>query len=351
MDRSLVEREGLEFFGIPSGRLRRYFSLKTIPDLFRVLGGFFAARSILKKLRPALLFSKGGFVSVPPCAAAASLGIPVYAHESDVSPGLATRINLRFVRSTGGRIFTAYARTAAFLPPACRSLCTVSGNPVRPGFRGADPAAGRAFLGLEGGERILLVLGASQGSLELNALVRKALPELTKYYTVVHQTGPGNEGAEPSGKYRPYAYFREEMPQVLAAAELVLSRAGAGTVWENAALGKPMILLPLRGSGTRGDQVENAEFFEKAGAAAVLRPRPVPGEGGGGGTPEDLAALVGELAENPAKLAALSAAAARIGQTDGAAIIAGAVEEALSGKLPENGFPEASRGGGSRRAP
>ncbi|MDR2136401.1 MAG: undecaprenyldiphospho-muramoylpentapeptide beta-N-acetylglucosaminyltransferase [Treponema sp.] len=325
MDRAIVEAAGIEFYGIPAGRLRRYVSLKTFPDLFRVLAGFFAARSILKKLRPALLFSKGGFVSVPPCAAAASLGIPVSTHESDVSPGLATRINLRFVRRTGGRIFTAYAETAAFLPPACRTLVTVSGNPVRPGFRGAEAAAGRAFLGLGEGDRILLVLGASQGSLELNALVRDALPELVKYYTVVHQTGPGNEGAAPGDKYRPYAYFKEEMPQVLAAADLVLSRAGAGTVWENAALGKPMILLPLRGSGTRGDQVENAEFFEKAGAALVLRPASAGGAG-------DLAALVRALAGDPGKTAAMAAAAARIARLDGAALIAGALEDALSAR-------------------
>ncbi|MDR2377093.1 MAG: UDP-N-acetylglucosamine--N-acetylmuramyl-(pentapeptide) pyrophosphoryl-undecaprenol N-acetylglucosamine transferase [Treponema sp.] len=342
MDKALVEAGGIEFYGVPAGRLRRYFSFKTVPDLFRVLGGFFVARSVLKKLRPALLFSKGGFVSVPPCAAAASLGIPVYAHESDVSPGLATRINLRFVRRTGGRLFTAYESTAAFLPPACRPLLTVSGNPVRPAFRAADAAAGRAFLGLAEGERILLVLGASQGSLELNALVREALPELTRYYTVVHQTGPGNEGAEYAPRYRPYAYFKEEMPQVLAAADLVLSRAGAGTVWENATLGKPMILLPLRGSGTRGDQVENAEFFERAGAALVLRSRPVSAEKLSAGkvsgeklsgaklSAEDLVALIRDIAEDPEKTAAMSAAAARIARIDGAARIAGVLEDAVS---------------------
>ncbi|MDR0669339.1 MAG: UDP-N-acetylglucosamine--N-acetylmuramyl-(pentapeptide) pyrophosphoryl-undecaprenol N-acetylglucosamine transferase [Treponema sp.] len=333
MDRAVVEAAGIEFYGIPAGRLRRYFSFKTVPDLFRVLGGFFTARSVLKRLRPALLFSKGGFVSVPPCAAAAWLKIPVYTHESDLSPGLATRINLRFVRRTGGRMFTAYAVTAAFLPPACRSLVTVSGNPVRPGFRSANPvaeaAAGRAFLGLGEGERILLVLGASQGSVELNTLVREALPELTKYYVVVHQTGPGNEGAEPSGRYRPYAYFREEMPQVLAAADLVLSRAGAGTVWENATCGKPMILLPLRGSGTRGDQVENAEFFERTGAALVLRSRSVSMGNPGSVTADDLAALVRDLAENPEQAAALAAAAARVALIDGAALIAHALDEAV----------------------
>jgi UDP-N-acetylglucosamine--N-acetylmuramyl-(pentapeptide) pyrophosphoryl-undecaprenol N-acetylglucosamine transferase len=347
MDRSLVEGEGLEFFGIPSGRLRRYISLKTIPDLFRVLGGFFAARSILKKLRPVLLFSKGGFVSVPPCAAAASLGIPVYTHESDFSPGLATRINLRFVRGTGGRIFTAYPGVAGFLPPAYRPLVTVSGNPVRPGFRGADAAAGRAFLGLGAGERILLVLGGSLGAKELNALVLGALPELTACYTVVHQTGQGNAGAGGAGKYRPYPYFKDEMPHVLAAADLVLSRSGAGTVWESAALGKPMVLLPLRGRGTRGDQVENAEFFEKSGAAVVLRPlsakSPEDGELSPG--PEDLAALIRELAGDPERLAALSAAAARIGQTDGAAVIAGLIDRDFPA-LPGPSSPGALRGGG-----
>jgi UDP-N-acetylglucosamine--N-acetylmuramyl-(pentapeptide) pyrophosphoryl-undecaprenol N-acetylglucosamine transferase len=322
MDRALVEAAGIEFYGVPSGRLRRYFTLKTVPDLFRVLGGFWAARSILKKLRPALLFSKGGFVSVPPCTAAASLGIPVYTHESDFSPGLATMINIRFVRATGGRIFTAYAATASFLPSAYRSLVDVCGNPVRPGFRGAAAPAGRAFLGLGEGERILLVLGGSQGARELNALVREALPELTRYYTVVHQTGPGNEeGAGPGRgeKYRPYSYFGDEMPQVLAAADLVLSRSGAGTVWENATLGKPMVLLPLRGRGTRGDQVENAEFFERAGAALVAQ-----------GGAENLAALIRELAEAPERLAAMAAAAADIARLDGAAVIARVLAQAVS---------------------
>jgi UDP-N-acetylglucosamine--N-acetylmuramyl-(pentapeptide) pyrophosphoryl-undecaprenol N-acetylglucosamine transferase len=314
MDRSIVERAGLEFYGVPAGRLRRYFSLKTIPDMFRIPAGFFAARSLLKKLRPALLFSKGGFVSVPPCAAAASLGIPVFTHESDFSPGLATRLNLRFVARTGGRIFTAYAETASFLPPPYRGLVSVSGNPVRPEFRDADPAKGRAFLGLGEGDRVLLVLGGSQGARELNELVRASLPELTKFFVVIHQTGAGNEA--PSERYRPYPYFGEEMPQVLAAADLVLCRSGAGTVYENAVLGRPMILAPLRGSGTRGDQVENARFFEKAGAALVLPEEP---------KAETLLEAVAGLAASPERLAAMSARAAKIGEADGALFIARAI--------------------------
>ena len=304
----------LEFFGIPAGKLRRYFTLRTIPDSFRVAAGFFAARSILKKQRVQLLFSKGGFVSVPPCAAAASLGIPVFTHESDFSPGLATRLNLRFVRRTGGRVFTAYEDTAAFLPAALRGRVTVSGNPVRPVFRSADPVKGRAFLGLAADERLLVVLGGSQGAQELNALVRASLDNLRRHYTVLHQYGPEQEWDMPkTERYIPLPYINEEMPHVLAAAELVVGRSGAGTVWESAAVGKPMILIPLSGSGTRGDQVENARFFERAGAAQVLL--------GADANGENLSRLVSALAEDPLKRSAMADAARQTGALDGASII------------------------------
>ncbi|MCL2601278.1 MAG: undecaprenyldiphospho-muramoylpentapeptide beta-N-acetylglucosaminyltransferase [Treponema sp.] len=269
MDRAIVEKAGIEFFGVPSGKLRRYVSLRNISDIFKVAAGFFAARRILKREKPALLFSKGGFASVPPCAAAASLGIPVFTHESDYSPGLATRIISRFAE----RIFIPYTESARFFSGAAAGKVCVSGNPIRPEFADASPAKGRAFLGLEGSERILLVLGGSSGSLEINALVRDALPELTRHYTVVHQTGgsaASGDAASPSARYKPYPYLGAEIPDVIAAAELVLSRSGAGSIWECASLHKPMVLIPLRGSGTRGDQVENARLFQEAGAAVCF---------------------------------------------------------------------------------
>ena len=267
MDRTIVEKAGIEFYGIPTGKLRRYFSLQNFSDVFKVGAGFIAARRILKREKPALLFSKGGFVSVPPCAAARSLDIPVFQHESDYSPGLATRINSRFAE----KIFIPYKESAAFFAgQASRKVC-VSGNPIRPEFAGADPAKGRTFLKLGDEERILLVLGGSLGSQEINRLVRASLTELTRYYTVVHQTG---EKSEYSGtfsalaeRYKSFAYIGEELPHIIAAAELVLARSGAGTIWECASLHKPMVLIPLRGSGTRGDQVENARLFQAAGAA------------------------------------------------------------------------------------
>jgi UDP-N-acetylglucosamine--N-acetylmuramyl-(pentapeptide) pyrophosphoryl-undecaprenol N-acetylglucosamine transferase len=335
MDRSIVEGAGLEFFGIPAGKLRRYFTLRTLPDAFRVVAGILAARNILKKQKADILFSKGGFVSVPPCAAAASLGIPVFTHESDFSPGLATRLNLRFVQRTGGRVFIAYADTARLLPPALKERITVSGNPVRAAFRStvfrdaADPAKGRAFLGLGSEERILLVLGGSQGAMEVNNLIRGALDNLRRHYTVVHQYGPEHHWdlprIEPSvegGGYIPIPYIKDEMPHVLAAAELVVGRSGAGTVWESAALGKPMILIPLTGSGTRGDQVENARFFEREGAALVfLGALSSEEDGTVSADTEKLARMVDAVAQDQPRREAMAEAARKVGALDGAAII------------------------------
>jgi UDP-N-acetylglucosamine--N-acetylmuramyl-(pentapeptide) pyrophosphoryl-undecaprenol N-acetylglucosamine transferase len=329
MDRSIVENAGLEFYGIPAGKLRRNFSLKNFSDTFRVLLGYFAARKILKKERPAVLFSKGGFVSVPPCAAASSLKITVFTHESDYSPGLATRLNARFACRGKGGVITAYPETAERFAPKYRGMIFVLGNPVRGEFRrsfaqaGQIPAGpGRAFAGAAPGDRILLVLGGSQGAREINELVRDSLAELTKYYLVVHQTGPGADwDILPSPKYKPFPYIKEEMSAVLAAAELVLGRSGAGTVWECATAGKPMVLVPLAGAGTRGDQVENARFFEKAGAALVLAPGP-------GRNGASLAEMIRRLAEDSAAREAMAAASAKIGSGDGAALISAKILEA-----------------------
>ncbi|MDR1506418.1 MAG: UDP-N-acetylglucosamine--N-acetylmuramyl-(pentapeptide) pyrophosphoryl-undecaprenol N-acetylglucosamine transferase [Treponema sp.] len=338
MDRSIVEAAGLRFFGIPAGKLRRNFSLKNFTDLFRVIGGFFAARKILKRERPVLLFSKGGFVSVPPCAAASSLGLTVFTHESDFSPGLATRLNARFASKGPGRIFTAYRETAGLFPPKYRSRVTAAGNPVRGEFRTADAVRGREFAGFsegalrpargtgDGEKAILLVLGGSQGAVELNDLVKATLSVLTCYYNVLHQTGSNNESVPPADGYKSFPYIKDELPSVLAAADLVLGRSGAGTVWECAAAGKPMILVPLSGAGTRGDQVENARFFEKAGAARVIGP---------GGFDEKAAALkaaVALIAGDRALRDSMAASSAKIGSVDAAGSIARAIVEAAGGE-------------------
>ena len=267
IDKSIIENAGMDFYGIPAGKLRRRFTFKNAADTLNIAAGFFAARKILRREKPALLFSKGGFVSVPPAAAAASLGIPVFSHESDLTPGLATKINLRFSK----KLFVPYDESLRFYPQKIRAKIEVTGNPVRPGFSEADGSKGREFLNINEGDPILLVLGGSLGSLEINRLVQESLSDLIRHFVVVHQCGSGHgEIPSPGSRYKPYAYFNDELPHVIAAADLVICRGGAGTIWECAALKKPMIIIPLRGSGTRGDQVENARVFENAGAAINL---------------------------------------------------------------------------------
>ncbi len=320
MDRAIVEGAGLEFVGIPSGKLRRYFSLQNATDIFKIAAGFFAARSALSSLKPAALFSKGGFVSVPPCAAAASLGIPVFTHESDYSPGLATRLNSRWAES----VLTAYPQTVDALPAAARNRGTPIGNPVRAAFRRADAARGRRFLGVGPEDRVLLVLGGSQGARQVNDLVKESLPALTETYVVVHQTGPGLEAASSAtDRYKPMEYIRGELPDVLAAAELVVGRSGAGTVWEAATAGKPMVLIPLCGSGTRGDQVENADYFVRIGAAEALV--------GARATASAFAGAIARIAGDAALRTAMGEASAKAGMTDAAERAAQLIIERIGG--------------------
>ena len=284
MDKNIVEKalgpDGKpsvdRFFGIPSGKLRRYFSLKNFSDLFRIAAGFFSALHILKKNKPAVLFSKGGFVSVPPCLAAHILHIPVYTHECDFTLGLANRLNFK----SADCMFVSYEETKARLSSTDQKRVVVTGNPVRPVFYKTDAKKGREFLKIsENSEKpVLLVLGGSSGARQINELVYDNIDFLCENYIVVHQTGllnsDDNRAKEFSEKYpdlyKPYNFIYQEMPDVVSCADVILSRAGANSIWEAAVLKKPMVLVPLCGSGTRGDQVDNAEFFKNKGAAEVL---------------------------------------------------------------------------------
>ncbi|MBR1638781.1 MAG: UDP-N-acetylglucosamine--N-acetylmuramyl-(pentapeptide) pyrophosphoryl-undecaprenol N-acetylglucosamine transferase [Treponema sp.] len=264
------------FYGIPAGKLRRYFSLKNLSDLFRILAGYIAANHILRKNKPAVLFSKGGFVSVPPCLAAKKNGITVFTHECDFSLGLANRINLKSAK----KMFVSYEETKKRLGESLQDKIVVTGNPVRPVFHSASALSGLSFLGVSVGHEkpLLLVLGGSSGAKQINNLVYDNISWLCEHFIVVHQTGLINTDEARTAEiapafkdsYKPYDFIYKEMPDVLACADVILSRAGANTLWEAAVLYKPMVLVPLCGSGTRGDQVDNAEFFKSKNAAEVL---------------------------------------------------------------------------------
>ncbi|QTQ13889.1 UDP-N-acetylglucosamine--N-acetylmuramyl-(pentapeptide) pyrophosphoryl-undecaprenol N-acetylglucosamine transferase [Treponema parvum] len=298
MDRMIVEKSmGPDgkcsitgFYGIPSGKFRRNFSFKNFIDVFKILGGLLASFFILLKLKPDLLFSKGGFVSVPPCICAGIQKIPVYTHECDFTPGLATRINSK----SAFRVLLSYTETKRFFSVKAQNKLIVTGNPVRPSFFQADKNRGLDFLGLAQKDLdrpLLLVLGGSSGSKQINDLVAENLLWLTERFIVIHQTGrqlerqirsvfepsvdecPSNRTdlAEMHGKcYKPYEFIYTQMPDVIACSDIVLCRAGSNSLWECAVLKKPMVLIPLCGKATRGDQVENASYFEKNGAALTL---------------------------------------------------------------------------------
>ena len=263
------------FYGIPSGKLRRYFSFQNFFDIFKIFAGFFCSFFILLKVRPAVLFSKGGFVSVPPCFSARLLGIPVYTHECDFTPGLATRINSKSAKA----ILLSYEETKKYLNSSAVQKSVVTGNPVRPVFYNASAQRGFDFLGIKNADKpVLLAVGGSLGAKQINDLIKENIEWLCENFILVHQTGAKNaEDAKielnssiVKENYKPYSFIYSEMPDVIACADVVLSRAGANSIWECAVLKKPLVLIPLCGSGTRGDQEDNAAFFENAGAAVVL---------------------------------------------------------------------------------
>lgn len=291
IDRDIIEKAGSvdRFYAVSSGKLRRYLSFENFIDLFKIAGAFFSSFFILAKEKPCFLFSKGGFVSVPPCLAARLLHIPVYTHECDVSPGLATRLNAKNAK----KVLVSFEKTPSFFPAEKRENIVVSGNPVRPVFYTSDSERGRKFLGFksvpDAGEKpVLLVAGGSLGARQINSLVTENLDRLCEKWNVVHQTGalwaeehPEMMKPDYHNGYFPYAFIYSEMPDVLKAADVVLSRAGANFLWEASVSAKPLILIPLSGSGTRGDQVDNAALFASKNAAIVLGGR----DGNGDVTP------------------------------------------------------------------
>lgn len=269
MEKGIVKKEGFEWHGIFAGKLRRYFDLKNLVDAGKFGWGILQARGILKMIAPEVIFSKGGFVSVPVCLAAKSLGIPIVTHESDATPGLATKLIVRF----GGevKICAGFESVAKFFP---KHEVKVTGTPVGEHFFKTGQK--------RDGERFVGVVGGSQGAVGMNRLVWEALPELLKKTRVVHQTGEVSEGeAETVSKVLPEKLrekylavskvSNEEMAEILAQSDVVISRAGATFLAEAAAVGCCVILVPLPKSGSRGDQIDNAEFLQENGAAEMVR--------------------------------------------------------------------------------
>jgi UDP-N-acetylglucosamine--N-acetylmuramyl-(pentapeptide) pyrophosphoryl-undecaprenol N-acetylglucosamine transferase len=262
-----VRQGGVQYHGVATGKLRRYFSAENLRDVGRVLQALWQAYGLLGgpvEERPEVLFSKGGYVSLPVVWAAWLRNIPIIAHESDQSPGLANRLALPCLHT----LCTNFPNVAT---PGLRGALVQTGTPLRQALLNGDKAAGLAFLGLPGDRPLLLVTGGSLGAEALNAAVRTALPTLLKRFCVVHLCGPGKLAhALDLPGYRQFEYLAEPWGDVLAAADVVLSRAGANSLYELAALAKPNLLVPLPAAVSRGDQVENAQFAADQGFSLVL---------------------------------------------------------------------------------
>lgn len=285
IEKKLIEDMNIPYYGISTGKLRRYFDLKNISDPFRVLKGIHEAREILKKIRPDIIFSKGGFVAVPVALAASNLKIPLLIHESDMTPGLANRICIPYAV----KVCCNFPETRDSLP---EGKAFVTGTPIRQELLHGDADAGREFCGFNREKPVLMVIGGSQGSVFVNTKIREALPELLKNWQVVHLCGKGNldDSLDHTPGYRQYEYIKEQLPDLFAMADVVVSRAGANAICEISALAKPNLLIPLGTNASRGDQILNARSFEKQGYSMVLEEENL--------TEESLLEGVGKLYEN-----------------------------------------------------
>lgn len=271
IEKRLVEARGIPFYGIPSGKLRRYFDWKNFTDPFRVVCGLFVAWKILGKLKPNLVFSKGGFVAVPVVFAAKLRGIPIIIHESDLTPGLANKLSIPCAKI----VCASFEETVIHLPAA---KAVVTGAPIRVELFSGDQQKGESYLRFEKASEgeiykpILLIMGGSLGSRILNQVVRSVLPALLERFKVAHICGQGGlDSTEMTTMgYRQFEFIGSELPDVLAAADFILSRAGSNVLFEFLALQIPHLLVPLSKTASRGDQILNAKAFEAKGYSRVL---------------------------------------------------------------------------------
>ncbi len=265
IEKDLIKEQHVKYYGISSGKLRRYMSLQNLTDPFKVIKGYTQAKKILKKLKPDVVFSKGGFVTVPVVVAAGRMGIPVIIHESDMTPGLANKIAMRYAKT----ICCTFPETLKHIP---ESKAVLTGTPIRAELIEGDKNKGFQFTGLTPGKPVILAVGGSTGAKNLNEALWRILPELVNTYNVVHLCGSGKTDPRYDNirGYVQYDYINEQMRDLLAMADIVVSRAGANAIFEFLTLRKPNLLVPLPADASRGDQILNANSFKKQGYSAVI---------------------------------------------------------------------------------
>ena len=265
IEKELIEEFGIPYHGISSGKLRRYFSLQNFTDPFRVLKGFSEAKKLIKDLKPDVIFSKGGFVSVPVVIAGKQCKVPTIIHESDMTPGLANKLAI----PSASKVCCNFPETLEHLP---KEKAVLTGSPIRSELLVGDKNAALEFCGLSPEKPVILIIGGSLGSVVVNSAVRAILPDLLKDFQVIHLCGKGkvDESLKDMKGYVQFEYIRDELKDLFALSDLVISRAGANAICELLALHKPNLLIPLSINASRGDQILNARSFERQGFSIVM---------------------------------------------------------------------------------
>lgn len=265
IERDLIEPlEGVTYHPVSTGKLRRYMSIENFKDPFKVLKGTLQAYRIIGKRKPAVIFSKGGFVSVPVVMAAKLRGVPAVIHESDYTPGLANKLSIPFSK----KVLATFEETLGFLPEQKREHV---GAVIREELFTGSREKGLAYAGLTGKKPVLLIMGGSGGSHKINETVRTSLPNLLQSFEIIHICGQGKVESDYNQEgYTQFEYVNEDLKHVFAATDYVLSRAGSNAIFEFLAMRIPMLLIPLSLEASRGDQIVNARSFKERGYAQVL---------------------------------------------------------------------------------
>lgn len=262
IERQLIKKENISYHQISAGKLRRYFDLKNFTDLFRIAAGFFQALLIIAKIKPDIVFSKGGFVACPVVWVSWLLRKPIIIHESDMTPGLANKLCIPFAR----KICYSFPETKKHLP---KDKGVHSGLPVRESIFSGDREEGKRLCGFLDNKPVILVICGSQGSQIINKVVRESLPTLLPDFNICHICGKGGTTENQPG-YHQFEYVNEELPHLFALSDIAISRSGATTLFELLALAKPALLIPLATNASRGDQILNANSFESQGFSKLL---------------------------------------------------------------------------------
>lgn len=265
IEKKLIADFDIPYYGIATGKFRRYLDIKNLTDPFRVIKGLAEARKYLKQIQPDVVFSKGGFVSVPVVRAAASLKIPCIIHESDMTPGLANKLCIPVAK----RVCCNFPETYNMLP---RDKAVLTGSPIREELTKGDKIAAFNLCGFSANKPVILVIGGSLGAASVNKAVREALPKLLKDFQIVHICGKDkiDNALQNMDGYVQFEYVKSELKDLFAMSDIVISRAGANSICEILALRKPNLLIPLSASSSRGDQILNAKSFESQGFSMVI---------------------------------------------------------------------------------